>query len=33
MDRDSDVGATDFVFGTTGLLICAAIAILLAIFS
>jgi hypothetical protein len=33
MDRDSDVGSKDFVFGTTGLLICAAIAILLAIVS
>jgi hypothetical protein len=33
MDRDSDVGAKDFVFGTTGLLICAVIAIVFAIVS
>ena len=31
MDRDSDVGAKDFAFGATGLLICAAIAIILTI--
>ena len=33
MDRDSDVGARDFMFGATGLLLCALIAIAFAIFS
>jgi len=33
MDRDSDVGGRDFMFGTTGLLLCAIIAIAFAIFS
>jgi hypothetical protein len=31
VDRDTDVGNKDFVFGATGLLICAVIAIVLAI--
>jgi hypothetical protein len=33
MDRDSDVGGRDFMFGATGLLLCALIAIAFAIFS
>jgi len=33
VDRDSDVGSKDFMFGATGLLLCAAIAIVLAIVS
>jgi hypothetical protein len=33
MDRDSDIGGRDFMFGATGLLLCAIIAIAFAIFS
>jgi hypothetical protein len=33
MDRDSDIGGRDFVFGASGLLLCAIIAIAFAIFS
>jgi hypothetical protein len=33
MDRDSDVGQRDFMFGATGLLICAVIAIAFALFA
>jgi hypothetical protein len=33
MGRDRDVGERDFLFGATGLLLCAFIAIAFAIFS
>jgi hypothetical protein len=33
MDRNSDVGERDFMFGATGLLICAIIAIAFALFA
>jgi hypothetical protein len=33
MDRERDVGERDFMFGATGLLLCALIAIAFAIFS
>jgi hypothetical protein len=33
MDRDRDVGARDFMFGASGLLLCAIIAIAFAIFA
>jgi hypothetical protein len=33
MDRNSDVGDRDFMFGATGLLVCAVIAIAFALFA
>ena len=33
MNTDRDVGAKDFMFGTTGLALCAIIAIAFALFS
>jgi hypothetical protein len=33
MDRDRDVGTSDFMFGAGGLLLCAIIAIAFAIFA
>jgi hypothetical protein len=33
MDRDRDVGGKDFMFGATGLALCAIVAIAFAIFS
>ena len=33
MDRDSDIGARDFMFGAAGLALCAIVAIAFAVFS
>jgi hypothetical protein len=33
MDRDSDIGGRDLMFGATGIGLCAVIAILFAIFA